>query len=336
MEPVKVAGSTITHATLHNSEEILRKGVLIGDYVVIRKAGDVIPEVLRPVLEKRSGNETQFVMPRTCPDCGTKLRAMSEGDVDIRCPNAQSCPAQLIERVSYIGSRSALDIDILGEKAATALVHDKLIVDEGDLFSLSEKDLKKSTFFLKENGELGANSEKFLIALEEAKSKTLWRILVSLSIRHVGPTAAQSLAKTFGSIEKIAHASAEELAAIDGVGEVIAESIVEWFGVDWHKTIIKKWKKSGVLLELVHDEAASVPQTLAGLTLVVTGSLEKFSRDEINEVIASHGGKASSSVSAKTSYVVVGDSPGSKASKAADLGVPVIDEAAFLKLLSGE
>ena len=333
MEPVKVAGSTISNATLHNAEEVARKGVLIGDWVLIRKAGDVIPEVLGPVVDRRDGSEKKFVMPKKCPDCGSLLRAISEGDVDIRCPNSQSCPKQLIERIYYIGSRAALDIDVLGYESAAALLQDGLIKDESDLFNLSAKELAKSEFFLKKDGTLGKNAENFLKALNEAKSRPLWRVLVALSIRHVGPTAAQALAKNFGSIAAISGAKEDELAEIDGVGEIIAQSIKEWFAIDWHKAIIKKWEKAGVALVEV-AKASSDPQTLTGLTLVVTGSLEDFSRDGVNEVIASHGGKSASSVSKKTDYVVVGDSPGSKLAKAEELGVPVLNESEFKKLLA--
>jgi DNA ligase (NAD+) len=331
MEPVRVAGSTVTNATLHNIEEVERKGVLIGDTVVLRKAGDVIPEILGPVIEKRTGAERKFVMPKNCPDCGIKLGAMSDGDVDIRCPNARSCPAQLRERLYYIGSRAALDIDVLGYEAANALLSDKLIVDESDIFALTEKDLLSSEFFRKKDGSLGANAEKLLAALQEAKTRPLWRVLVSLSIRHVGPTAAQALAKSFGSIPKIASASVEALSEVDGVGAVIAESIQEWFSEGWHKEIINKWQKAGVLMEGI--ELSTLPQTLQGLTLVVTGSLENFTRDGVSDAITQRGGKAASSVSKKTDYVVVGDAPGSKAAKAEELGVPILDEAAFIKLL---
>jgi len=334
MEPVKVAGSTVTNATLHNAEEVLRKGILIGDTVLIRKAGDVIPEVLGPIVEKRDGSERPFIMPSKCPDCGTKLRAISEGDVDIRCPNTQSCPAQLRERIYYIGSRVGLDIDVLGYEAAIALLQDGLIKDESDLFKLTDSDLIKSEFFTKKDGELGANADKFLVALEKAKTKPLWRILVSLSIRHVGPTAAQALAKAFGSIDAISKAPEELLAQTPGVGQIIAQSIIEWFSVDWHQSIIKKWQTAGVVMAEVAKESTD-PQTLAGLTLVVTGSLIDFSRDGVSEVIASHGGKSSSSVSKKTNYVVVGDSPGSKLAKAEELEVRVLNESEFKKLLAG-
>jgi DNA ligase (NAD+) len=331
MEPVKVAGSTVTNATLHNAQEILRKGILIGDTVLIRKAGDVIPEVLAPVIEKRTGIERAFVMPTKCPDCGSKLRAMSEGDVDIRCPNSQSCPAQVVERLFYIGSRSALDIDVLGYEAAAALLVDKLVTDEGDLFSLTLKDLSKSDFFTKKDGSISVIADRFVAGLELAKSRPLWRVLVALSIRHVGPTSAQALANKFGSIANIQKASADELANIDGVGGVIAEAIVEWFDIDWHKEIIKKWEKAGVAL--VDAPKEKIPQTLEGLTIVATGSLSGFTRDEITEAITSRGGKAASSVSSKTDFVVAGDSTGSKLDKATELGITILDEAGFKKLL---
>ena len=331
MEPVKVAGSTVTNATLHNAQEIVRKGILIGDTVLIRKAGDVIPEVLAPVLEKRDGSERAFVMPSKCPDCASKLRAMSEGDVDIRCPNSQSCPAQVVERLFYIGSRSALDIDVLGYEAAAALLADKLVIDEGDLFGLTLKDLATSEFFKKKDGSLSVIADRFIAGLELAKSRALWRILVALSIRHVGPTSAQALANKFGSIANIQKASAQELADIDGVGQVMAEAIVEWFSIDWHKQIIKKWEKAGVAL--VDAPKEKIKQTLAGLTLVVTGSLVDFTRDGAAEAITSRGGKASSSVSSKTDFLVAGDAAGSKLDKAQELGITILDEAGFKKLL---
>ncbi len=334
MEPVKVAGSTVTNATLHNQEEIERKGVLIGDTVIIRKAGDVIPEVLGPVLDKRTGKEKKFVMPTHCPECGSELKAITEGDVDIRCTNQRSCPAQLRERIFYIGSRAALDIDVLGLEAAIALLSDNIIEDEGDLFDLTESKLVKSPFFTKKDGTPGKNVEKLLAALEEAKTRPLWRTIVALSIRHVGPTAAQALAARLGSMDAIAKASVADLADIDGVGGVIAESIVEWFAVDWHQAIVKKWAAAGVAMENIAGEAK--PQTLAGLTFVVTGGLENFTRDSIAETITAHGGKPSSSVSKKTDYVLVGSDPGSKLAKAQDLGVTIIDESRFLELLAGK
>jgi DNA ligase (NAD+) len=333
MEPVKVAGSTVTNATLHNQEEIERKGVLIGDTVVIRKAGDVIPEVLGPVLDKRTGNERAFVMPTNCPECASPLRAISAGDVDIRCPNTQSCPAQLRERLYYIGSRAALDIDVLGLEAAVALLSDRIITDESDLFSLTTQSLTRSEFFTKKDGSTGKNTEKLLAGLENAKTRPLWRIIVALSIRHVGPTAAQSLANNFGSMDAISKASVSELSEIDGLGETIAQSIVEWFAVDWHRQIIAKWQDAGVVMQA--QSATDLPQTLANLTFVVTGGLESFTRDSIAETITAHGGKAASAVSKKTDYLLVGTEPGSKLAKAEELGVKVINEARFLELLAG-
>jgi len=334
MEPVKVAGSTVTNATLHNAEEIVRKGVLIGDTVVIRKAGDVIPEVLGPVIDKRTGQEKAFVMPTQCPECGSDLRAITQGDVDIRCPNTQSCPAQLRERIYYIGSRAALDIDVLGYEAAVALLDAKIITDESDLFDLTADKLATSEFFTKKDGTPGANVEKLLAALDEAKTRPLWRTLVALSIRHVGPTAAQGLSSALGSIDAISKASATELADVDGVGQIIADSIVEWFSVDWHRAIIAKWDAAGV--RMINEPTQVLPQTLAGLTFVVTGGLESFTRDGISETIIAHGGKPASAVSKKTDYVLVGSDPGSKLAKAQELGVPVIDEAKFKELLAGK
>ena len=330
MEPVKVAGSTVTNATLHNQEEVERKEILIGDYVVIRKAGDVIPEVLGPVKSKRTGKEKPFTMPSACPECGSPLRAISEGDVDIRCPNNQSCPAQLRERLYYIGSRAALDIDVLGIEAAQALLDDKVVRDERDLFSITLDDLMKSNFFKKKDGSPSAIASRFIDGLENAKSRPLWRVLVSLSIRHVGPTAAQSLVRLMGGIPAISHASAEELAAIDGIGPTIAQAIVEWFQVSWHKEIVSNWARAGVVME---EERALTDQSFAGLTFVLTGTLSAFTRDEADEAITSRGGKSAGSVSKKTSYLIVGENPGSKYDKAVELGVPILDEAAFVKLL---
>ncbi len=334
MESVKVAGSIVTKATLHNGEEILRKGVLIGDIVVIRKAGDVIPEVLRPVIERRTGSERAFVMPTNCPECGSTLRAITQGDVDIRCPNAQHCPAQLRERIYYIGSRAALDIDVLGYEAAVALLEGKIIKDESELFDLTAEKLATSEFFTKKDGTASKNVDKLLDALQIAKTRPLWRTLVALSIRHVGPTAAQALAMHFASVENISKASADELAAIDGVGLTIAESIIEWFAIDWHRNIIKKWSAAGATL--VQAEQAPLPQTLQGLTIVVTGGLESFTRDLISETITAHGGKPSNSISKKTNYLLVGTDPGTKLAKAQKLGVSVIDEARFKELLAGK
>jgi DNA ligase (NAD+) len=331
MEPVRVAGSTVTHATLHNQMEVARKGVLIGDKVILRKAGDVIPEILGPVLSARIGSEHQFVMPTHCPECGSELRAISEGDVDIRCPNSRSCPAQLRERLFYIGSRAALDIDILGYEAANALLESGVIDDEGGIFSLTREDLSKIDFFKKKDGSLSLTAEKFLNALEGAKDRPLWRVLVALSIRHVGPTAAKALEERFGSIDAIKGASKDDLAAVEGVGDVIAESIQEWFSEPWHQEIVDRWRGAGV--KMVGVPRANLPQTLKGLTIVATGSLEGFTRDGVTEAITSRGGKASSSVSSKTDYVVAGEGAGSKLAKAEELGIRILTEAEFVTLL---
>jgi len=333
MEPVKVAGSTVTNATLHNQAEIIRKGILIGDTVLIRKAGDVIPEVLGPVIEKRSGKEKAFVMPTTCPDCGSKLRAITEGDVDIRCPNNQSCPAQLVERLFYIGSRSALDIDVLGYEAAAALLADGLVKDEGDLFELTKEKLEKSDFFKRKDGKESKIIERLEKGLIVAKDRPLWRVLVALSIRHIGPVSAKALVKRFGSIKAIEKASIEELSETESVGSIVAESIKEWFNEPWHQVIIKKWSKAGVRMTEQFKEI-NVEQNLVGLTIVVTGSLKDFTRDAAKEAIESRGGKAAPAVSKNTDFVVAGDAAGSKLQKAEELGVPVLDEAGFKSLLA--
>ncbi|SEE54312.1 DNA ligase (NAD+) [Rhodococcus jostii] len=333
MEPVTVAGSTVSLATLHNGSEVKRKGVLIGDTVVLRKAGDVIPEVLGPVVDARTGDEYEFVMPTHCPECDTPLAPAKEGDADIRCPNQQYCPAQLRERVFHVAGRGAFDIEVLGYEAATSLLEAKAIGDEGDLFSLAEDDLLKTSLFRTKAGGLSANGRRLLDNLDSAKDKPLWRVLVALSIRHVGPTAARALAAEFGSLERIRESSVEELAAVDGVGGTIAAAVAEWFGVDWHQQIVEKWSAAGVRMEDKRDE--SIPRNLEGLSIVVTGSLETFSRDQAKEAILVRGGKAAGSVSKKTAFVVVGESPGSKHDKAVELGVPVLDEDGFRRLLEG-
>jgi DNA ligase (NAD+) len=332
MEPVKVAGSTVTNATLHNQEEIIRKGILIGDTVLIRKAGDVIPEVLGPVIEKRTGKEKAFVMPTVCPDCGSKLRAITEGDVDIRCPNNQSCPAQLVERLFYIGSRSALDIDVLGYEAAAALLADGLVKDEGDLFSVTKEKLEQSDFFKRKDGKESKIIDRLDKGLIAAKDRPLWRVLVSLSIRHIGPVSAKALVSKFGSLEAIRNASIEELSETESVGNIVAESIKDWFKEPWHQTIVKKWAKAGVRMAEERNEL-KLEQNLSGLIFVVTGSLTSLTRDEAKEAIESRGGKASPAVSKNTNYVVAGDKAGSKLKKAEELGIPVLDEAGFKLLL---
>ncbi|MCY1140421.1 NAD-dependent DNA ligase LigA [Actinoplanes sp. Pm04-4] len=419
LEPVKVAGSTVALATLHNAREVERKGVWIGDTIVLRKAGDVIPEVLGPVIDLRPNDAHPFVMPTHCPACGTKLAPAKESDIDIRCPNTRSCPAQLRERVFHLAGRGGFDIEVLGYKAAQALLDSHVITDEGDLFALTEDQLRQSPFFVNQDGSLGTNAVKLLENLEGAKDRPLWRVLVALSIRHVGPTAAQALARQFGSMEAIeaivaaAPGSAEEAAAVEaaaldssvastaagvladaaassgtaassdsaassggaassasaassedadatdddaaaadgeaapakkakaapdvlstveGVGPTIAESLREWFAVDWHRDIVSKWREAGV--RMADERVDEGPRPLEGLTVVVTGTLSTHSRDQATEAVTSRGGKVSGSVSKKTAFVVVGDNPGSKYDKALTLKVPVLNEEGFAVLLS--
>jgi DNA ligase (NAD+) len=331
MEPVKVAGSTVQLATLHNASEVKRKGVLIGDTVVIRKAGDVIPEVLGPVVAARTGDEREFVMPTHCPECGTELRPEKEGDADIRCPNARSCPAQLRERVFHVAGRGAFDIENLGYEAAVSLLKNGLLQDEGDLFFLDAEKLERSEFFTKKDGTLSANGQKLLANLESRKDVPLWRVLVALSIRHVGPTAAQALARDFRSLDRIAEASEEELAAADGVGPTIATSIKEWFAVDWHREVVEKWRAAGVRMADEGEDAG--PGPLTGVTVVVTGSLRDYSRDQATAAIQERGGKVTGSVSKKTGFVVVGADPGSKYDKAVQVKAPILDDDGFRVLL---
>ena len=340
MEPVRVAGSTVAMATLHNAFEVERKGVLIGDLVFLRKAGDVIPEVLGPVVEARDGSERPFAMPTDCPECGTALRPEKEGDKDMRCPNARSCPAQLRERLAHVASRAALDIEGLGDKAARALLEEGLVDDEGDLFLLTEEDLRRSAFFTRDpaRGEVGPqlaeNGRMMLAQLELARAKPLWRVLVALSMRHVGPPTAKDLARAFASVDELAAASVEDLAAVDGIGPTIAESIVEWFAEDWHRAVVEKWRRGGV--RMAEERLAAEAGPLDGLTIVITGALEGFTRDSAAEAVSERGGKVAGSVSKNTDLLVQGD-PGAKASskrtKAEQLGVPIVGDAGFRALL---
>jgi DNA ligase (NAD+) len=332
MEPVQVAGSTVSMATLHNADEVRRKGVLIGDTVWLRKAGDVIPEVLGPVVELRDGSEREFAMPTHCPRCGTELRRDTETAVDLRCPNARSCPAQLQERLFHVAGRGAFDIEALGWEGSGALLEAGVVTDEGELFALTEADLRRVPLYTNKEGGITANGRRLLDNLAEARGRPLWRVLVALSIRHVGPTAARALATRYGSLDAITQAPAEDLADTDGVGPTIAESVTRWFEVDWHRGIVEKWRAAGV--RMAEDTGATAPRTLAGLTIVVTGSLSRYSRDEAREAVLARGGKAASGVSRATSAVVVGDNPGSKYDKAVQLGVPVLDEDAFDRLLA--
>ncbi|MBH0115886.1 NAD-dependent DNA ligase LigA [Salinibacterium sp. NG253] len=390
MEPALVAGSVVRQATLHNQDVVKRKGVLIGDTVVLRKAGDVIPEILGPVEELRDGSEYAFVMPTNCPECGTPLRAMKEGDIDLRCPNARSCPAQVRGRIEHAGSRGGLDIEVLGEVIARALTQPREpevppLINEAGLFDLTVKDIFPIVVAVRdsETGEVlvnddgterlvtpfrrarkftgkdadpefdadatefagtpdwvpSSNAIKLIANLQEAKTKPLWRLLVSLSIRHVGPVAARALADYFGSLTAIREATREELAAVDGVGGIIADSVADWFEVDWHQEIVQRWTDAGVQWSTPGHAGPGAAQSsdgiLAGLTIVATGSLEGFTREGAQEAIIAAGAKAASSVSKKTDYVAAGPGAGSKLTKAEQLGIPVLDAAQFARLLEG-
>ncbi|WP_333761309.1 NAD-dependent DNA ligase LigA [Streptomyces sp. IBSBF 2390] len=362
VEPVTVAGSEVEFATLHNQEVVKAKGVLIGDTVVLRKAGDVIPEILGPVADLRDGSEREFVMPGECPECGTPLRAMKEGDIDLRCPNARTCPAQLRGRLSYLAGRECLDIEHFGDVAAAALTQplepaDPPLADEGDLFDLTVEKLlpikayvldpdsglpkrdpktgeeKVVTVFANQKGEPKKNTLALLANIEAAKERPLARFLNGLSIRHVGPVAAQALAREFRSLDRIEQATEQELATTDGVGPIIAAALKEWFAEDWHREIVRKWKAAGVPLEDQSADEDEGPRPLEGLTVVVTGTLENFTRDGAKDALQSRGAKVTGSVSKKTAFVVVGDSPGSKYDKAVQLKVPVLNEDGFGVLL---
>lgn len=334
MEPVVVSGSTVEMATLHNASEVTRKGVLIGDTVVLRKAGDVIPEVLGPVADLRDGSERAFVMPTHCPACGAVLAPEKEGDADLRCPNRRSCPAQLRERLFHLAARSALDIEVLGEKAADALLSAGLLVDEGDLFDLTEDKLVAGGVLTTKDGRLSANGRTLLENLELAKTRPFARFLVALSIRHIGKGVAPDVAAAFPSIDVLASATAEELSAVDGIGPTLAAAIVDWFAVDWHRAIVEKWRAAGARLADQRAESGATAQTLAGLTVVVTGSVPGYTRDGAAAAIVSRGGKSTGSVSPRTDIVVAGDNAGSKLIKAEALGIPVLPADGFADLLA--
>ncbi|MFE9302951.1 NAD-dependent DNA ligase LigA [Streptomyces sp. NPDC006856] len=362
VEPVEVAGSEVEFATLHNQNVVKAKGVLIGDTVVLRKAGDVIPEILGPVVDLRDGTEKAFEMPSHCPECGTELRPMKEGDIDLRCPNARTCPAQLRERVFYLAGRKSLDIDHFGYVAAAALTRplepaEPVLKDESDLFSLTIEQLlpirayvldqdsglpkrdpktgeeKIATVFANQQGEPKKNAVAMLEGIAAAKEAPLARVLTGLSIRHVGPVAAQELARQFRSVDRIDEATEEELAAADGVGPTIAASVKQWFAEDWHREILRKWREAGVRMADEGSGEDEGPRPLEGLTVVVTGTLAGHTRDGAKEALQALGAKVTGSVSKKTAFVVVGDNPGSKYDKAMQLKVPVLDEDGFAILL---
>ncbi|MGX1881420.1 NAD-dependent DNA ligase LigA [Streptomyces sp. NPDC055287] len=363
VEPVTVAGSEVEFATLHNQEVVKSKGVRIGDTVVLRKAGDVIPEILGPVADLRDGSEREFVMPSECPECGTPLRPMKEADIDLRCPNARSCPAQLRERLFYLAGRKSLDIENFGYVAAAALTRplepaEPPLRDEGDLFDLKVEQLlpiksyvldqdsglpkrdpktgeeKVVTFFANQEGEPKKNTLAMLENIASAKQRPLARVITGLSIRHVGPVAAEALAREFRSLDRIEQATEAELAAVEGVGPTIAASLKQWFEEDWHREILRKWRVAGVRTEEEGAGEEQGPRPLEGLTVVVTGTLQNYTRDGAKEALQSLGAKVTGSVSKKTGFVVVGDSPGSKYDKAMQLKVPVLNEEAFAVLLA--
>ena len=332
MEPVQVGGVMVKLATLHNAGEVARKDVRIGDTVVVRRAGDVIPEVVGPVVALRDGTEREFVMPTHCAECRTELRQVRDGDKDLRCPNHRSCPAQLRERVFSMAGRVALDIEGLGYEAARSLTERGIVQDEGDVLLLDAEQLATSAFYTTKGGALSASARQLLASLEQVKGRPLWRWLVALSIRHVGPPTARDLARHFRSMERIEQASVEELAAVDGVGPVVAQTVAEYFAVDWHRGVVDKWRRAGA--SLVDGGADEGPRPLEGVTVVVTGTLSSYSRDGATEAVQALGGKVSGSVSKKTDFVVVGTDPGaSKRDKAVKLGVPMLDDAGLTALL---
>lgn len=361
VEPVTVAGSEVEFATLHNQEVVRSKGVLIGDTVVLRKAGDVIPEILGPVADLRDGSEREFEMPARCPDCDTELRPMKEGDIDLRCPNARSCPAQLRERIFYLAGRKSLDIEHFGYVVATALTQplepaEPPLRDEGGLFDLEVADLlpirsyvldpdsglpkrdpetgeeKVVTLFANKQGEPRKNTLAMLENIRAARERPLARIITGLSVRHVGPVAAEALAREFRSLDRIAEADEEELAATEGVGPTIAASLKAWFAEDWHREIVERWRAAGVRMA-AEDSGEAGPRPLEGITVVVTGTLASLTRDSATEALQERGAKVTGSVSKKTGFVVVGESPGSKYDKAVQLKVPVLDDDGLAVLL---
>ena len=380
MEPVFVDGSTVSMATLHNQDVVKAKGIKIGDTVVLRKAGDIIPEIVGPVMPLRGDDAVDFVMPSNCPACDTELRSMKEGDVDLRCPNAESCPAQLTGRIEHAASRGAFDIEALGEEAATWLTNGPgpdpaensgvveptgagVLTSDAQLFELAESgdealkaqladvyvwrqkrskgqptgSWEKVPYFYTRSGNPTANTKRLFEELEKAKQQPLWRVLVALSIRHVGPTAARAIAASFGSMEALRTAALaedyERFTYVDGIGEVIATAVMEFFATDWRLAIIDAWAQAGVTMA---DEVSENSTLLEGVTIVVTGTLEQYTRDSAKEAILSRGGKSTGSVSKNTDYLVAGGNAGSKLTRAEELGVTVLDEQGFTELLAGE
>jgi len=382
LEPVQVAGSEVERATLHNQDVVKLKGILIGDTVVVRKAGDVIPEILGPVSEARDGSEQEFVMPHACPECGSALGPAKEGDKDLRCPNSQNCPAQVRGRIEHIGSRGGLDIEGLGEVSAAALTQPLIpevapLVNEAGLFDLSVEDLfpivsavrdpdtglpkrsadtgdvvvqtpfrrrrkKSDPAFIPGPSAFGGDADwvpskaafELLDELQGAKSQPLWRFLVSLNIRHVGPVAARALADHFSSLEAIMAASGEELASVDGVGDIIVQSLQHWWEVDWHRDVVSRWRASGVSFADSPSPRGASSGALSGMIVVISGAIPGYTRDAAQDAVRAAGGKPGSSVSKKTSAVVAGEGSGSKRTSAEALGVFVVEATDFERFLA--
>ena len=328
LEPVELAGTTVSRASLHNADEIARKDVREGDVVVVEKAGKIIPHIVRVEKHERKGEPPEFVFPTECPECGTAV-AKDEGGVYIRCPNVD-CPAQVKERIRYFASRNAMDIEGLGDKLVDQLVSGGLVKDYGDLYRLTSEQL----LTLERMGK--RSSEKLLAGIEASKDRGLARLLNALSIRHVGTTVARVLAESFGSMDALRGATAEQLGEINEIGPIIAASVHEFLAGEFGSGAIDDLAGLGVVMEVPQVAGEERSEILAGKTLVVTGTLVKYTRDEIKELIIRHGGKASSSVSSKTDYVVAGEKAGSKLAKAESLGVKVLTEEEFEGLLEGE
>ena len=326
LEPVFVGGSTVQMATLHNPDEVARKDVRVGDTVIVRKAGDVIPEVVGPVLTQRKRGAPKWKFPTTCPCELAQPLVQLDGEVDRRCVSAD-CPMQREQKIIYFASRGAMDIEGLGEERVRQLVNAGLAQDAGDVYAVTQDQLVA----LERTGEISAR--KLISAIEVSKSQPLTRVIVALGIRHAGPTAAAALSRAFPDLDAIVHATPEQLTAVDGVGPVIAQSLEAWFSVPTNQALIGKLRAAGVNFAAPVVDAPDVEQSLTGKTFVLTGGLEHFTREQAETQITARGAKVTSSVSKKTSYVLVGENPGSKLAKAEQLGVTQLNEDAFVHLL---
>ena len=323
LDPVEVAGSTISKTTLHNEDFIREKDIKIGDTVVIQKAGDVIPEIVKVVKEKRDGTQKDFSMPKVCPVCGAETKR-EEGESAVRCMGAE-CPAKLYRNLVHFVSREAMNIDGLGENIIDQLMDRKLISNIADIYNLTFDDIKT----LKKNGTKFATN--LVNAIENSKQNDLYRLITALGIMHIGGKASKVLAKKFKNIDNLANARLEELSEIDDIGPIMAQSIVEFFGGEQTKDLIKRLKEAGVNTE--SKEIESEDNRFEGNTFVLTGSLQKFTRDEASNIIEKFGGKVSGSVSKKTSYLIAGEDAGSKLEKARNLGTTILSEDEFLEMI---